>query len=37
MGSFDNVKFDKYQEAIERCKRKIQLKNSIGDFQPRNF
>ncbi len=37
MGSFDNVKFDKYQEAIERCKKKIQLKNSISDFQPRNF
>lgn len=37
MGSFDNAKFDKYQEAIERCKKKIQLKNSINDFQPRNF
>ena len=32
MGAFDDAKFKKYQESIERCKRKIELQNSMGGF-----
>ncbi len=32
MGAFDDTKFKKYQESIERCKRKIELLNSMGGF-----
>lgn len=35
MIAFDDAKFKKYQESIERCKRKIELMNSMKGFPSR--
>ncbi len=39
MNCFDDAKFEKYQQSIERCKKKLQLKNSMETFPqtPLNF